>query len=368
MVKQDPDNNPDQQNANTASAPVIGVSIGDINGINFELILKTFSDERVLNYCTPVIYASTRVANYHKKTLGFNDFHLNIIKSAGKASAQKVNLINVWDEEPRVQLGYIKEEAGGYAIKSLDTVVQDLQNGLLDGMVTAPLSKHTVDASEGRFSGHTEYLQRQFNTPDTLMLMNHEQLKVGVVTTHLPLNEVPENVTHKGILRKIQLLHNSLVQDFRHDKPRMAVLGLNPHAGDQGLLGDEEDRVVAPAIAEAWENNYLAFGPYPADGFFGSQTFQSFDAVLALYHDQGLIPFKALTFGEGVNYTAGLPVVRTSPDHGPGYALAGKNQADEGSFRQAIFQAVQIARNRKEYADLTANPLGNRMTHQTEKS
>ena len=360
--------NVNQQENNTSSVPVIGISIGDINGINFELILKIFSDERVLNYCTPIIYASTRVANYHKKTLGFQDFQYNVVKGAEKASAQAVNLINVWDEAPKIQLGYIKEEAGSYALQALDATVRDLQHGLLDGMVTAPLSKHTVDANKRGFAGHTEYLQQQFDAPDTLMLMSHEQLKVGVVTTHLPLKAVSENLTQERITRKIRLLHQSLVQDFRKDKPRIAVLGLNPHAGDQGLLGEEEETIITPAINEAWEHNYLAFGPYPADGFFASQSFQAFDAVLAMYHDQGLIPFKALTFGEGVNYTAGLPVVRTSPDHGPGYALAGKNQANEGSLREAIFQAVYIARNRQEYAELTANPLSNRMTHQAEKS
>lgn len=348
--------------------PTIGISIGDINGINFELLLKTFTDERTLNHLTPVVYASTRVANYHKKTLGFQDFHFNIVKSAEKAAPHQVNLINIWEEDPRVQLGQIRPEAGGYALQALDACIHDLQLGLLEGLVTAPLNKHTVNGAEKAFSGHTEYLQAQFETPDTLMLMAHEHLKIGVVTTHLPLREVPEQITPARVREKIQLLHESLIQDFMHDKPKLAVLGLNPHAGDQGLLGEEDDQIIRPAIEEANAAGQLAFGPYPADGFFGSQQFRAFDGVLAMYHDQGLVPFKALAFGEGVNYTAGLPVVRTSPDHGPGYALAGKGVADEGSFREALFQAVSIVRSRATHGAITANPLGNRMSKKAEGS
>lgn len=366
-----PSTNQDQGEKNTKAQhkPVIGISIGDINGISFELILKTFNDDRVLNYLTPVIYASTRVGNYHKKSLGYPDFHFNIIKSAEKASENKVNLINAWQEEARVQLGHIKSEAGYYAKQSLDACLHDLNLGLLDGIVTAPTNKHTFELPEGTFSGHTEYLQHQFEALDSLMLMTSEMIKIGVVTTHLPLSEVANTITKDRVYQKVELLHQSMLKDFLKNKPQIALLGLNPHAGENGLLGKEEDEVISPAIEEAQEAGYLAFGPYPADGFFGSQHFQNFDAVLAMYHDQGMIPFKALTFGEGVNYTAGLPIVRTSPDHGPGYAIAGKNEAHESSFREALFTAAKITLNRKKSAEINANPLTNsRLTKETETS
>lgn len=351
-----PSQNPASEEEQSKS--IIGITIGDINGINFELIFKTFSDERVLNYCTPIIYASTRVANYHKKTLGFSNFQFNVIKSAEKAQPNRVNLINAWQEEARVQLGHIKPEAGEFARKALDACINDLSMGLLDAMVTGPTHKQTF--ADTTAAGHTEYLQAYFNTPDTLMLMTHDQLKVGLVTTHIPLKQVDEAISQEAITQKLHRLNDTLVKDYQINKPKIAVLGLNPHAGDQGMIGSEEDNTITPAIEEACNNDLKAFGPFPADGFFGSKHFHHFDAILAMYHDQGLIPFKALTFGEGVNYTAGLPVVRTSPDHGPGYALAGKNQADEGSFREAVFHAVKLFKNREAYARMTANPLTNK--------
>lgn len=338
-----------------SSKPTIGISIGDINGINFELIFKTFSDERVLNYCTPVVYASSRVANYHKKTLNYSNFNFNNIKSADKALSNQVNLINAWQEEARVQLGHIQPEAGRLAKKSLDACVNDLSTGLLDAIVTAPSHKHTFE--EENLTGHTEYLQHYFKAEKTLMLMTHEQLKVGLITTHLPVKEVASKITDEIIQEKIEVLKQTLVYDYHIYKPKIAVLGLNPHAGDQGLIGDEDQSIVEPAINKAYEKGTMAFGPYPADGFFGTGHFQQFEAVLAMYHDQGLVPFKALTFGEGVNFTAGLPVVRTSPDHGPGYAIAGKDVADEGSFREAVFQAVKLYQNRQTSDQLNANPL-----------
>ncbi len=342
----------------TFTKPTIGISIGDINGISFELIFKTFSDERVFNYCTPVIYASSRVANYHKKTLDYSDFNLNVVKSADKAQSDHVNIINAWQEEARVQLGHIQPEAGKLAKKSLDACVHDLSTGLLDAIVTAPSHKQTFE--EDNLTGHTEYLQHYFETENTLMLMSHEQIKVGLVTTHLPIKEVAPNITNEHIQEKIEVLNHTLIRDYHYYKPKIAVLGLNPHAGDQGLIGEEDQLIVEPAVQNAYEKGVRSFGPYPADGFFGTGHFQQFEAVLAMYHDQGLVPFKALTFGEGVNFTAGLPIVRTSPAHGPGYAIAGKDVANEGSFREAVFQAVKLYQNRETSDQLNANPLSSK--------
>lgn len=340
------------------SKPTVGISIGDINGISFELIFKTFADERVLNYCTPVIYASSRVANYHKKTLGYRDFNFNVIKSADKAQSNQINLINAWQEEAKVQLGHIQTEAGTLAKKSLDACVHDLSSRLVDAMVTAPSHKHTFE--EANLTGHTEYLQHYFESENPLMLMTHEHLKVGLVTTHLPVKDVASNITQEGIQEKIEVLNNTLIRDYHFYKPKIAVLGLNPHAGDQGLIGDEDQAIVEPAIQKAYEKGEMAFGPFPADGFFGTGHYKQFEGVLAMYHDQGLVPFKALTFGEGVNFTAGLPIVRTSPDHGPGYAIAGKDLANEGSFREAVFQAVKLYQNRETSKQLNSNPLSSK--------
>lgn len=356
-----------QENKNqNANKPLIGISIGDINGINFELIIKTFQDERVLNYCTPIIYASSRVANYHSKALDYKNVDFNTIQSPKKANSEKLNLINAWQEEARVELGQIKEEAGKYAYQSLKACTDDLQQGLLDGMVTCPINKHTIQSQDFDFPGHTEFLEQKFGSEDTAMVMIHERIKIGVVTGHIPFNAIGEKLTQERIVRKIKTLNDALVKDFTISKPKIAVLGLNPHAGDQGLLGNEEEELITPAIEEAKSEGYLAFGPFPADGFFGSKHFLNFDGSLAQYHDQGLAPFKALTFGEGVNYTAGLPIVRTSPDHGPGYALAGKGEADENSFRQALFKAIEIIQNRRTHSEITANPLKNRMVKEQE--
>jgi len=346
--------------------PVLGITIGDINGINFELIIKAFEDERMLNHCTPIIYASSRVANYHCKSLNYKNINFNVIHSADKAHPQKLNLINAWDDEVRVELGKIKAEAGQYARLSLEACAGDLEKGLLDGMVTCPINKSSMQSEGFDFPGHTEYLQQKFGGEDALMLMTHEALKVGVITGHIPVRSISDAITQSLIQTKIKTLHESLVQDFGIDKPKIAVMGLNPHAGDYGLLGNEEAEVISPAIEAAKADDYLAFGPYPADGFFGSKHFTAFDGILAQYHDQGLGPFKAITFGEGVNYTAGLRIVRASPDHGPGYALAGKGQADESSFRKALFKAVEIINSRKDYATIHANPLQSRMVKEQE--
>lgn len=351
---------------NTKAKPVIGITIGDINGINFEIIIKTFEDERILNHVTPVLYASSRVANYHCKSLNYKNFNFNVIKSVDQADPYKLNLINAWTEEAKVELGRIKEEAGVYAYHSLKACTNDLDQGLLDGIVTCPINKQTIQSQDFDFPGHTEFLKEKFGGEDALMLMTHDQIKVGVVTGHIPLKSVSEEVSKEALLTKIKTLNDSLFKDFNVTKPQIGILGLNPHAGDQGLLGDEEDNIITPAIEEAKNQDYLAFGPFPADGYFGSNHYANFDATLALYHDQGLAPFKTLTFGNGVNFTAGLPIVRTSPDHGPGYAIAGKGEADESSFRTALFKAKEILRSREIHQEVTANPLENRMVKEQE--
>ncbi len=346
--------------------PAIGISIGDINGINFELIIKAFQDERLFNYCTPIIYASSRVANYHSKSLNYTNVQFNVIETPEKAHKKRLNLINAWEEEAKVELGHIKEEAGYYAYKSLKACADDLEQGKVDGMVTCPINKKSIQSQDFDFPGHTEFLQQKFGAEDALMVLTHEQIKVGTITGHIPVKNINESITKEVIRSKIKILHESLVQDFTIKKPQIAVLGLNPHAGDNGLLGNEEEEIIKPAIEEAKADDYLAFGPFPADGFFGSKHFQNFDGILAQYHDQGLAPFKALAFGEGVNYTAGLPIVRTSPDHGPGYALAGEGKADESSFIKALFKAGEIIKARRSHSEITSNPLQSRMVKEKE--
>lgn len=366
MAKTNQDKTNEVKASANQSKPIIGISIGDINGINFELIIKTFQDERLFNHCTPVIYASSRVANYHCKSLNYTNVQFNVIESPDKVHKDRLNLINAWEEEAKVELGHIKEEAGTFAYKSLKACTDDLEQGKLDGMVTCPINKQTIQSQDFDFPGHTEFLQEKFGVEDALMLMTHEHIKVGTITGHIPVNAISESITREGILSKINILHDSLVRDFTITKPQIAVLGLNPHAGDNGLLGNEEENIITPAIEDAKANGYLAFGPFPADGFFGSKHFENFDGILAQYHDQGLTPFKALAFGEGVNYTAGLPVVRTSPDHGPGYAIAGEGEADESSFRTAIFKANEVIKARNTHSDVTANPLQSRMVKEKE--
>jgi len=335
----------------------VGITQGDINGISYEVIIKTLMDSRINDLCVPIVYGSAKVAAYHRKTLGIQNFNLNIAKDADKVNTKKPNVINCLDENIRVELGKSVINAGKASVQALDKAVEDLKNGKIDVLVTGPINKENIQSEEFNFPGHTEYLMNNFQAKEVLMLMVSDVMKIGVATGHVSMREVPEILTQDLILRKLNILNKSLLQDFKIRKPRIAVFGLNPHASDGGVLGKEENEVIIPAIQRAKEDDIMAFGPYPADGFFGSRNLRKFDGILAMYHDQGLAPFKAISFDEGVNFTAGLNIVRTSPDHGTAYELAGKNEASPASFRNALFLALDIYRNRKEYEELTSNPL-----------
>ena len=336
----------------------VGITQGDINGISYEVIIKTLLDSRINELCVPIVYGSAKVAAYHRKALNIQNFSLNIIRDADKAHLKKSNVINTMDDNIRVELGKSTPEAGKASVGALEQAVSDLKDGKIDVLVTGPVNKDNIQSEEFDFPGHTEYLTRHFGSDqDTLMMMVSDLMKVGVVTGHIPLKQVPEVLSQELILRKLRVLDKTLLQDFKIRKPRIAVFGLNPHASDSGLMGEEENDVVIPAIKRAKEEDIMAFGPYPADGFFGSSNIKKFDAILAMYHDQGLAPFKAISFDEGVNFTAGLNIVRTSPDHGTAYELAGKDEASPTSFRNALFLALDVYRNRREYQNLASNPL-----------
>lgn len=337
----------------------LGITQGDINGIGYEIIMKTFSDQRMLEICTPVLYGITKVASYHRKTLNKNDFNFNVIRAAGEVSPKMPNIINLSDDEIRLELGKSTPIAGEWALKSIEHAVRDLQQNQIDGIVTAPINKKNIQSEKFHFAGHTEYLQHAFGGK-ALMLLVSGKLRIGVITGHIPLREVPDAITGELITDKINSMEQSLMIDFGIRKPRIAVLSLNPHAGDDGVLGNEDSTIVKPAIQNAFDKGTMVFGPYPADGFFGSGQYNEYDGILAMYHDQGLAPFKALAFSEGVNFTAGLPIVRTSPVHGTAYNLAGKDMADPSSFRHAVYAACDIIANRREHEELTRNPLGSR--------
>jgi 4-hydroxythreonine-4-phosphate dehydrogenase len=335
----------------------IGITIGDINGIGLEIILKTLSNPKMLDFCTPVVYGSSKVVSYHKNIVGI-DFPFQSTRSAQQFFADKVNIVNCWQDNVNITLGKPSELSGLYAFKALEMAVTELKHGLIDALVTAPINKHAMQLANFSFPGHTEYLTKELgNGSDSLMLMVSDNLRIGLVTNHLPLRRVAEAVTPAAVAKKLRILNETLRVDFGIAKPTIAILGLNPHAGDEGVLGDEEENILRPIVAEAKERGMLVMGPFPADGFFGSGQYKKFDAMLAMYHDQGLIPFKALSFGSGVNFTAGLDYVRTSPDHGTAYDIAGKNEADPSSFREALFTAIDIATNRYTYARDHANQL-----------
>lgn len=335
----------------------IGISIGDVNGIGLEVIIKTLIDTRIMNYCTPIVYGHTKVASFHRKALDINDFQFHVINDANQAHDKRPNMINCWEEDVKIELGQTTETGGKYAFISLERALEDLIAGKTDALVTAPINKHNIQNESFQFAGHTEYIQAKVEASDSLMFLLSEDIRVGVVTGHIPVNEVAGKITKEKILSKLNLMNQSLKKDFWIQKPKIAVLGLNPHAGDNGLIGNEELETIIPAINEANEKGIFAFGPYAADGFFAAHTYSQFDAVLAMYHDQGLIPFKQMAFENGVNYTAGLPIVRTSPDHGTAYDIAGKNMASANSFREALFTAINIVQRRREGDELSANPL-----------
>lgn len=327
--------------------PVVGVSIGDVNGVGPEVTIKALSDKRMLGMMTPVVFASAKVLSYYRKQCSLDKFNFMTVKEVDGIAYGKVNVVNCWEEPVRLEPGQITPEGGDAAWLSLKKATEQLKIGALDALVTAPINKHNIQNEEFTYAGHTEFLAKTFEVEDNLMLLVHDKLRVGVVTGHIPLQQVSVQLTREKIRRKLQLMEESLRQDFGIVKPKIAVLGLNPHAGEDGLLGAEEQDIIRPVISELKQKGMLIFGPYPSDGFFGAFSHQKFDGVMAMYHDQGLIPFKTLAFEAGVNFTAGLSVVRTSPDHGTAYDIAGKNQANATSMREAIYLACDILRSRQ---------------------
>jgi 4-hydroxythreonine-4-phosphate dehydrogenase len=336
--------------------PVIGFTCGDLNGIGIELIIKTLSDHRILEICTPVVFANNKCINFYRKTLPENNFSYANVKELNRLNPKQVNIFNCWEEEVVITPGQLNETGGKYALESLTQATQALKEGLIHGLVTAPIHKKNIHTEAFPYTGHTPYFKAFFNVSDVVMFMVAENMRVGLVTEHVTVADVSKHITRENILLKLKIMHNSLQKDFGVDKPKIAVLGLNPHAGDEGLIGAEEETIIKPAIKDA-KQSMLVFGPYSADAFFARGQFEKFDAVLAMYHDQGLIPFKSLAIGEGVNYTAGLPVIRTSPDHGTAFDIAGKDKADANSFIVAVFEAVDIYRSRNGYKEMRANPL-----------
>ncbi|SFS46938.1 4-hydroxythreonine-4-phosphate dehydrogenase PdxA [Lutibacter maritimus] len=333
----------------------LGISIGDFNGIGIEIILKTFLDKRMLDFCTPIIFGSTKLISTWQKTLNTN-IPINGIKEADKAIENKLNVLNLWKEDIEVDLGNPSVFSGEYAFKSLEAATKALSNNEIDVLVTAPINKDNIQSENFKFPGHTEYLESQLEG-ESLMILMSDTLRIGLITGHIPVSKISETITSELIQKKVAILHQTLIQDFAISKPKIAILGLNPHCGDNGVIGTEDDTVIRPTITDIQQTGKIVYGPYAADSFFGSGNYKNFDAILAMYHDQGLAPFKTLAFGGGVNYTAGLNKIRTSPDHGTAYELAGKDKANINSFKEAVFSAIQIFRTRSEYKSLTENVL-----------
>ncbi len=333
----------------------IGISIGDLNGIGGELIVKTFSDNRLLEFCTPIVFASTKTMSFLKKhfqsSISFHGIH-----DASHAVDGELNIVNVWKQDVNIEFGKETLEAGQYALESLKSAVASIKANEVDVLVTAPINKHNIQSEDFKFPGHTDFLNQELQG-DSLMFMVSDTLRVGLLTDHVPVGDVPQHLNEALILKKINLIHHSLKKDFAIRAPKIAVLGVNPHTGDNGVIGSEDDTILRPAIEKIKASGKLIYGPYAADSFFGSNNYQNFDAILATYHDQGLIPFKTLTFGNGVNYTAGLNKVRTSPDHGTAYDIAGKGISNIDSFKEAIFVGIEIYRNRNMDTKLKQNPL-----------
>lgn len=337
--------------------PVVAITPGDTNGVGYEVILKTFSEPLMLELCTPIIYGNPKTMAYHRKALGI-EVNYTVIQKADEAREGRLNLLAVSDVELKIEFGQSSPDAGKAALQSLEAAVQDFREGLFDVLVTAPINKHSIQGDEFHFPGHTEYIEERLGEGEkALMILMNERVRVALATTHLPVSQIAQHLTTEGILEKLVILNKTLRRDFLLTRPRIAVLALNPHAGDNGLLGEEEKTIIMPAIEKANEMRIDAYGPYPADGFFGSAAYEHYDAILAMYHDQGLAPFKVLAMDDGVNYTAGLPIVRTSPDHGTAYDIAGKGVADENSFRHALYQAIDVFRNRQQYDEATHDPL-----------
>ncbi len=340
---------------------IVGISIGDLNGIGSEVILKTFEDIRMLELCTPVIFANVKIISFLKKEFKLTAA-IHGIDKIEQLVVGKINVLNVWREGVNLEFGKNDDVVGSYAIKSFVAATNALKEGFVDVLVTAPINKYNIQSEEFKFPGHTDYLNQELNG-DALMLMVHDDLRVGLLTDHVPVNEVAKNLNEKLISSKIQTVIKTLKQDFEIEKPKVAVLGLNPHSGDNGVIGDEEEKIMKPALKKLFDAGSLVFGPFPADGFFGASQYEKFDAVIATYHDQGLIPFKTLSFGNGVNYTAGLDKIRTSPDHGTAYDIAGKGIANHESFKEAVYLAIHIYNKRNDYQELIKNPLKTKEKH-----
>jgi 4-hydroxythreonine-4-phosphate dehydrogenase len=334
---------------------IVGISIGDLNGIGSEVILKSFEDSRMLELCTPVIFANVKILSFLKKNLNLQA-QLHGIDKLDQLLIGKINVLNVWRESVNIEYGKADETIGNYAIKSFVAATKALKENQIDVLVTAPISKSNIQSEDFKFPGHTDYLDQELEG-NALMLMVQDNLRVGLLTDHVPLNEVAKHLTEALIRKKIKTINQSLTQDFGIRKPKIAVLGLNPHSGDNGVIGNEEDKIIKPTLKKIFDEGTLVFGPFPADGFFGSSQYEKYDAVIATYHDQGLIPFKTLSFGKGVNYTAGLNRIRTSPDHGTAFEIAGKGLADHQSFLEAIYTALDIYRSRIDYQEIAAKPL-----------
>jgi 4-hydroxythreonine-4-phosphate dehydrogenase len=336
---------------------IVGISQGDLNGIGYEVILKTFSDKRMFEFCSNVVYGSMEVANYYSEKFELPTIHLNAIKSTQDLVVGKLNILNLDEKGVKVEAGKSTQKAGEMALLALEYAVKDLKSKTIDVLVTAPINKENIQSEIFKFPGHTSFLAKMFDTDNYLMLMVQQDLRIGVITDHIPLKEVASSISKELIIDKINILNKSLEYDFSIRKPKIAILGLNPHASDNGLIGDEEKNTIIPAIKQAQKEGKFVYGPYSADGFFASENYKNFDAILAMYHDQGLIPFKTLAFKNGVNFTAGLPIVRTSPAHGTAYEIAGKNEASSDSFRQAVYLAIDIFKNRQMQDEISQNPL-----------
>lgn len=334
---------------------IVGISIGDLNGIGSEVILKTFEDTRMLELCTPVIFANVKILSFIRKNFE-SIVPLHGIDKLDQIVIGKVNVLNLWREGVDLNLGTNDEKIGQYAIKSFVAATKALKDGEIDVLVTAPINKYNIQSEDFKFPGHTDYLNQELEG-DALMLMVQDNLRVGLLTDHIPINEVASHLTEELIFKKIETVNKTLIQDFSINKPKIAVLGLNPHCGDGGVIGNEDDAILKPALKKLFEKGTLVFGPFAADGFFGSNQYENYDAVIATYHDQGLIPFKTLSFGNGVNYTAGLNKIRTSPDHGTAYDIAGKNKADHNSFKEAVYLAIDVYNSRNQYAEISQKPL-----------
>ncbi len=326
--------------------PRIGITIGDLNGIGPEVIIKVLTDSRLISLMTPVVYGSTKVLSFYRKSMNLEDFNYSQVKSRGQFFPKVINVVNCWEDVIEINPGHPSRQTAHAALLSLKKAVEEVKEGLIDGFVTGPIDKNTIHGDDFPFHGHTEYLTQEFNAGESLMMMVSDSFRVGLVTEHISVKEIPTFITKERVELKIRLMELSLKKDFLINKPKIAVLGLNPHAGDSGLLGTEENEIISPVIMDLKSKGKLVFGPFPADGFFASGMHQKYDGILAMYHDQGLVAFKTLAFETGVNFTAGLPFVRTSPDHGTAYSIAGRNQANENSFRQAMYLATDIIKNR----------------------